>query len=83
MIERDKRQNADFGNEREILYKVLFDMKNDPWETKNLSDQSDYAPIVADHRKLLSDFEAPFELAPIRPPANRKPQKRPTRAKPA
>ena len=58
----------------------LFDMKNDPWETKNLSDQSDYAPIVADHRKILSDFEAPFELAPVRQ-RQRPPQRKPTRAK--
>ncbi len=36
LIERDKRQNADFGNEREILYKVLFDMKNDMTDLKKL-----------------------------------------------
>ncbi|MEW6360419.1 MAG: sulfatase-like hydrolase/transferase [Planctomycetota bacterium] len=36
----------------------LFDMKADPWETKNLYDQAKYASVVKDHRKLLDDWEA-------------------------
>ena len=47
-------------------------MKDDPWETKNLAGGSEHESIVADHRKLLVDYEAPFELAPIRPPATRR-----------
>ena len=52
----------------------LFDMKSDPWETKNLAAEPQYASVVEDHRKILADWEAPFELAPIRTP------KRPRRA---
>lgn len=59
----------------------LFDMKHDPWETKNLAAEPERASIVADHRKLLSDWEAPFDLAPIRPPKRpgRRPAKRPAK----
>ena len=35
LIER-KGQDSDFGSEREILYKVLFDMKGDLNDLKNL-----------------------------------------------
>jgi arylsulfatase A-like enzyme len=50
----------------------LFDMKDDPWETKNLAGEAEHASIVADHRKLLAEYEAPFELAPVRLPAGRR-----------
>lgn len=33
----DKKKSADFSNEREILYKVLFDMKNDLNDLKKLT----------------------------------------------
>ena len=46
----------------------LFDVKSDPWETKNLAGEAKYASIVEDHRNILADWEAPFELAPIRQP---------------
>lgn len=36
IVASDKKQNADFGSEREILYKVLFDMKNDMTDLKKL-----------------------------------------------
>jgi len=36
----------------------LFDMKADPWETKNLYDDARYADIVEDHRKLLAEWNA-------------------------
>jgi arylsulfatase A-like enzyme len=59
------------GDYKYIVYKddpvdQLFEMKNDPWETKNLADESQFASIVADHRKILAEFEAPFEVAPVR-----------------
>lgn len=34
-----QRQDSDFSNEREILYKVLFDMRNDITDLKNLTEQ--------------------------------------------
>ncbi len=35
----DKKPESDFTNEREILYKVLFDMRNDITDLKNLTQQ--------------------------------------------
>ena len=35
----------------------LFDMKDDPGETKNLSPNTRYASILKDHRKMLKDWE--------------------------
>jgi choline-sulfatase len=36
----------------------LFDMKADPWETRNLADEARYAAEVAAHRRLLDQWEA-------------------------
>ena len=33
----DKKPDSDFANEREILYKILFDMRNDITDLKNLT----------------------------------------------
>jgi choline-sulfatase len=49
----------------------LFNMADDPWETKNLSGEAKYESVIQDHCKLLADWEAPFELAPIRKPIGR------------
>jgi transcriptional regulator with PAS, ATPase and Fis domain len=35
----DKKSDSDFTNEREILYKVLFDMRNDLTDLKNLTQE--------------------------------------------
>jgi choline-sulfatase len=55
-----------------IMYKgdpieQLFDMKNDPWEIKNLATEGRYASILEDHRKILAKWEAKLKPAP--PPA--------------
>jgi choline-sulfatase len=52
-----------------IMYKgdpieQLFDMKNDPWEIKNLATETSYASILEDHRKLLAGWEAKLKPAP-------------------
>ena len=41
---------------------MLFDMKNDPWETRNLIDDPQYKTVVAEHEAMLADFES--ELIP-------------------
>jgi arylsulfatase A-like enzyme len=43
----------------------LFDMKNDPWETMNLFREAEYADVLADHRKMLAQWEASLE--PVQP----------------
>jgi len=48
----------------------LFDMKADPWEMQNLFDDSKYAAVMKDHRKLLEHWEAkliPAEVQPLPP----------------
>jgi len=37
---------------------MLFDMKNDPWETRNLIDDPQYKAVVAEHEAMLADFES-------------------------
>jgi arylsulfatase A-like enzyme len=46
----------------------LFDMKADPWETKNLYDDSKLADVLADHRRLLKEWES--QLKPVSPTGN-------------
>lgn len=36
---------------------LLFDMENDPWETKNLIDDQNYAGIAGEHRRILREWE--------------------------
>jgi len=43
----------------------LFDMKSDPWEMTNLYEDANYATVLADHRKMLTDYNA--TLRPITP----------------
>jgi arylsulfatase A-like enzyme len=42
----------------------FFDLKNDPWETKNLAEESRVASVLADHRKLLDEWESTLEPSP-------------------
>ena len=44
VISKNKSE-SDFSNEREIMYKVLFDMKNDPDETCNLAGKPEYKEV--------------------------------------
>ena len=41
----------------------LFDMQNDPGETKNLAANSKFSPILHEHRKLLRDWERQLDVA--------------------
>jgi arylsulfatase A-like enzyme len=40
----------------------LFDMKKDPNETVNLAANSRYSPILAEHQKLLREFESRLDV---------------------
>ena len=48
----------------------LFDMQNDPGETKNLSADPEYAPVVQEHRDRLKSWESQLEVAPDLPYAD-------------
>ncbi len=49
----------------------LFDMKEDPWETVNLYDDSKFADVIEAHRKLLEEWENRLDLVPPSPVAGR------------
>ena len=54
-----------YGDETE----QLFDMERDPGETKNVAGEARYAAALAEHRKLLREWESKLELAPgVKPP---------------
>jgi len=44
---------------------MLFDMKADPWETKNLYEEPRHAQVLAEHRRMLDEYEA--QLRPVQP----------------
>ena len=50
----------------------LFDMANDPGETKNLIGDAKFASALEDHRKVLEDWESRLDLPPA---GERKPKK--------
>ncbi len=47
----------------------LFDMIDDPGETKNLATSSKYASTLAEHRRMLKDWERRLDVAPNVPNA--------------
>jgi len=58
-----------------IVYKddsveQLFDMRTDPGETKNLAESSRYTLILAEHRKMLRDWESRLDVPPNAPNAD-------------
>lgn len=47
---------------RNELVEQLFDMKNDPGETRNLAASTRYSSTLAEHQKLLRDFESKLDV---------------------
>jgi arylsulfatase A-like enzyme len=44
---------------------LLFDMKNDPWEKKNLAGDKKYASVLKEHINKLESWERGLERAPV------------------
>ncbi|MBM3334490.1 sulfatase-like hydrolase/transferase [Candidatus Sumerlaeota bacterium] len=63
----------------------LFDLRADPFETRNVAGETKYADVLAAHQKMLAAYEAPLERAPLRPtplaPAQRAAKQQGRRAK--
>ncbi|MBA7622952.1 Delta 4,5-hexuronate-2-O-sulfatase [subsurface metagenome] len=57
----------------------LFDMKNNPGETKNLFEDSQYASVLEEHRRLLERWESRLDPMP-RPAPRGQTRQRPTPA---
>jgi arylsulfatase A-like enzyme len=55
---------------RNDLVEQLFDMKKDPGETINLAARARYASTLAEHQKLLRDFESKLDVPPNIPNAH-------------
>lgn len=49
---------------------LLFDMQSDPGETKNLAGDARFAPVAAEHRKLLKEWERRLDPVPDVPNAD-------------
>lgn len=49
---------------------MLFNMKTDPGETRNLAGDTAYAAVLSDIRKTLTDWEAHLDVAPKMPNAD-------------
>jgi len=48
----------------------FFDMRTDPGETKNLAASSQYTSVLAEHRKMLRDWESRLDVPSSVPNAN-------------
>ncbi len=66
-LSKDTGEPSEFlqgeGNKLKRVNKVmLFDMKNDPWETRNLAGDSKYKDVIAQHETILrDDYESQIE----------------------
>ncbi len=61
-----KKDDASFASEREILYKILFDLKNDINDLKKivfdmLRRDNDFSAVENDHAQVISRLENPGE----------------------
>lgn len=54
----------------------LFDMRADPWEMKNLYEEPRHASVLAEHRKLLAEFQSTLNTVKPTPGAPRRRPKR-------
>jgi arylsulfatase A-like enzyme len=50
-----------FGDEPAVQ---LFDMQKDPWEMDNLAEDGAHADTIAEHRKLLDEWNGRMDVAP-------------------
>ncbi|MFY0608629.1 MAG: sigma-54-dependent Fis family transcriptional regulator [Cyclobacteriaceae bacterium] len=66
----DKTENAENFSERDLLYKVLFDMKRDVSEMKSLvhqilsDDQNDGREMISKHKRLFTDLNEMEDTEP-------------------
>jgi len=58
---------------------MLFDMRADPWETKNLAKDPALAPVLVEHRRRLADYRAALEVVEPTPTIERPRRTRPRR----
>ena len=59
MVRTDNYKYITYRNDS---VKQLFDMKNDPGETRNLAANASYASTLTEHQKMLRDFERRLDV---------------------
>jgi choline-sulfatase len=64
-----RTQNWKYITYKDDTTEQLFDMKNDPGETKNIAADPQYASILTEHRKLLQQWESGLDVPPNVPNA--------------
>jgi choline-sulfatase len=57
-----RTQNWKYIKYKDDAVEQLFDMKNDPGETRNLAASSRYGSTLAEHRRLLADHERKLDV---------------------
>ncbi len=68
---RDSRYNFKYIEYHGDPVVQLFDLQNDPWETRNLASEPEYAPQLKKLRADLAAYEAQLETAPVHPKAQK------------
>ena len=61
IVRTPRHKLVTFGDEPAVQ---LFDMQQDPWEMTNLAEEARYADVIADHRRMLEDWNARMDVAP-------------------
>lgn len=56
---RDKRYKSIFYSDGKV---TLYDLENDPLEMKNLAEDTDFAPVVRQHREWVRQFVTEMDL---------------------
>jgi len=64
-----RTQNWKYIRYKDDVVEQVFDMKNDPGETRNLASSLRHASILTEHRKLLGDWETRLDVPPNVPNA--------------
>ena len=76
LINAKQNENGDFNSEREILYKILFDMKKDlnelkkitkylKTDEKNSEEMTDFSDFISDKERIYNSNENNFERKTI------------------
>jgi arylsulfatase A-like enzyme len=60
MLRSDRYKYVRYSNDPTVQ---LFDMDNDPWETKNLAEDPSKKSLVDEYEKRLQDYEKTLKFA--------------------
>ena len=64
------------GEEERLISEVLYDLREDPWETKNVARKQEYAAPLMKLRKSVKEWETQTDHSPHLPVLPREEQRR-------